>query len=119
MTVYSQAVARRHVDILAPQLENFIQDNLPEVEEENLSNAAKVLVEIVLAEHRSLLLKEEKDADKATSESRAAAIKKASKKYSQYTQEPSSIHSRHEKVTDWGGKDSNERRTNRSSSIGA
>jgi len=120
MTVYTQAAAYRHVDILAPQLENFIQDNFPGVDEENLAAVAKALVEIVLTEHHSLLLKEEKDAQIATQEARDAAMKKASKKPTQYSQEHKSIHlTKHKESTNWGGKDSHEWRTNRSSAIGA
>jgi hypothetical protein len=118
MSVYTQTAAYRHVDILAPQLENFIQDNFPDVEEENLPGVAKALVEIVLTEHRSLLLKEEKDADKVSREARDAAMKKASRKPpTQYTQEH--LPDKLSKHKDWGGKDSHDWRTNRSSAIGA
>lgn len=75
----SQA-SHRHVGIIAPQLENYIQDNFPDVDENRIPEVATALVEMVLQEMSVILKNEDKLARKVESDARDAYMKKANRK---------------------------------------
>jgi hypothetical protein len=97
-----------HIDILAPQLENFIQDNFPDVSDKDISGTARLLVEIVLTEYNALILKQKQEAIKKEQTVDSKLFKKT---YEQLAKQwnPESAREMH----------SNERRSTRPSSIRA
>jgi hypothetical protein len=98
------------VEIISPLLENFIQDNFPDVEEDRLAEVAQTLVEIVLSEERSVLNEEEAAAEIVRKKLREDQMAKASRK-------PTSYHERQVYSKSSEGY-SHERRSSKSSSIG-
>jgi hypothetical protein len=97
-----------HIDILAPQLENFIQDNFPDISDENISGTARLLVEIVLTEYNALVLKQKQEALK---KEQTVDSKHFKKTYEQMARQWNSESARE--------MHSNERRSTRPSSIRA
>lgn len=100
---------KRYAALLAPELENYIQDNFPEVEEDRIPDVARGLIEYILVAEEALVAKEASEADKVKQDTRAANMKKAARKT--YVEEawhknPEQIHRPYERYskTEWNQK---------------